>query len=197
MTLHFNNTTEFPMNKKSLLVLPVALLFAARVEAQQQIAMTSTIVVPTVLYLATSAAASTGSVAFGTVSEADFNAGFKASTSTTTLASAANVRNSIVVWTAATSMSGSAGTSSTDAVSSSKSVADLEYSTDGGTSWTGLANAASAAAGARLNTSLTQRARGDFRTTGTTAVTYRMKLAYGSDTPGTYTLNFNYTIIAD
>lgn len=177
-----------------LLIVGALAAVAVRANAQQTVNMSASITISPVLYL--SATSGGGAVAFAAPTQSDFNTGYVQSSTTTKLAAAANVRHSITIWTDAATMTGSNGSVASDPVNATKPTSDLTWST--GASYTGVV-ASSGAAGTPNATAgklVTQRARGDYRST-TTDVTYRMNLSYANDTPGQYDLSFYFTIIAD
>ena len=165
-------------------------LVASTGSAQQAASASASITIATTLYLS----ATGTTVSFNTPTEADFNLGYINSATTTSIQYAGNVRHSVVVWSSAANMTGSLGLGGAiDPVNASKAVSDLQWSTDGGTTLTGLIASSTSATGGKI---VNQHARGDSRATPST-VTYRMRLSYATDTPGKYDLGFTYTIIAD
>ncbi len=172
--------------KKLGMVLGLTALVAGSAAAQTTVAASTSITVGTVLSLNVT----NTTVAFASPTTTEFNAGKEASTTTSTVTSTGNVEHSVVIWTAAATMTGSGGGAAPDAVNASKAVSDFQWSTDGGTTFTGVVASSTSATGGKV---INKHARG----TGSASVTYQMLLSYATDTPGTYALNFNYTIIAD
>jgi hypothetical protein len=177
------------MNKSFVVVLGMAALLSTSASAQQVAPMSTTITIGTVLYINVA----TTAITFAAPTETDFNAGFINASNSSLVGYAGNVRHSVVIWSAAAAMTGSAGTSLTDVVNPTKAVADFKWSTDNYVTTPGVIASSTSATGGKV---VTQAARGDHRAPGTT-VKYRMALSYATDTPGTYALNFNYTVIAD
>jgi hypothetical protein len=90
--------------------------------------------------------------------------------------------------------SGGAMGGSADVARVAKPVGDLMWSKDGST-FAGLTTAANVAAATSADAVVESSPRGTYDNAQT--IQYRMKLSYADDTPGTYTLGFNYTIIAN
>lgn len=159
------------------------LLFVAAVPLQAQTSVngSASITIPTVLYIS---AANTG-VAFAAPTAENFGAGFVNSTTTTAITHRANVRHSVTVAAAAPTMTATGGAAGADAARAAKPASDLRWSTDGST-FTGLTTSA-----APIRSGMARGAYSDLN------VNYRMALSYADDTPGTYGLNFVYTIVAD
>ncbi len=176
--------------RKILAALVIGCFATSSAVAQQAAGATASITIATTLYLSASGTA----VTFTTPTEADFNAGYISSATTTAIKFAGNVRHSVVGWTAATSMTGTLGLGgAVDPVNGAKAVSDLQWSTDAGVTNTGFVASTTSVSGAKI---VNQHARGDSRLTPKN-VTYRMLLNYATDTPGKYDLGFTYTIIAD
>lgn len=149
--------------------------------AQSTVNGSSTITIPTVLYIS----ATNPNVAFPTPAASDFDAGFINATTSTTLTHKANVAHAVTVKALETTMSATGGAVGANAARAAKPASDLLWSTDG-KSFQGLSTSSQsvrAAAAPGSHTGL--------------QVNYRMALGYGDDTPGTYGLNFVYTIVAD
>ncbi len=176
--------------RKLLAAIAIVCFATSSVSAQQAAGATASITIGTTLYLS----ATGTTVSFNTPTEADFNAGYINSATTTAIQYAGNVRHSVVAWTAASSMAGSLGLGGAiDPVNGAKAVSDLQWSIDAGTTRTGFVASSTSGTGGKI---VNQHARGDSRSTPANVV-YRMLLSYATDTPGKYDLGFTYTIIAD
>ena len=141
----------------------------------------SSITIGTVLYIS----AANPTVAFAGPAGTDFDAGYIASTTTTTITHRSNVRHSVSVAASSATMTPSGGAAGADAARATKPASDLRWSSDG-TTYNGLTTSAAAVRSAV--------ARGTYSDLN---VQYRMGLSYADDTPGTYGLNFTYTIAPD
>jgi hypothetical protein len=181
------------MKTKSLAALLGLMVVASPLAAQVTVNASASITVPAVLYLAVTNTA----VGFGTPTATEYNAGFIAQTSGASVVShRGNVRHDVRIWTDQANMTGSAGTFASDPVRANKPVADLLWSNDGFTSSHPLTQAATAAAATAADQVLvSQAARGVYDAAQT--VNFRMNLSYTNDTPGTYSINFFYTAIAN
>lgn len=149
--------------------------------AQTTVNGSSTITIPTVLYIS----ATNPHVAFATPTASDFEAGFINATTATKLTHKANVAHSVTVKALESTMTATGGSSGANAARAAKPSTDLLWSTDG-KSFQGLnttSQSVRAAAGPGSHSDL--------------QVNYRMALRYDDDTPGTYGLNFVYTIVAN
>lgn len=165
----------------ALLAAGIAVVAAAPAQAQTTVNASSTIPIGTVLYIS----ATNTNVAFGAPAASDFDAGFIDATTTTRITHNANVRHSVTVAASSPTMTATSGKAGSDAARADKPASDLKWSRDGST-FTGLTpTAAPVRSGA---------ARGSY---SDLEVRYRMALDYEEDTPGTYGLNFVYTIVAD
>ncbi len=173
--------------KKLAMVLGFTALVAGSASAQTTQAASTSIVIGTVLSLGVT----NTTVAFASPTATDFTAGKLASTTTSAVTASGNVEFSVVLWTAAATMTGSAGTSLTDPVNASKAVSDFQWSINGGTSYTGAVASSTSSTGGKV---ISKHARG---ANVAQNVNYQMLLSYATDTPGQYDLAFNYTIIAD
>lgn len=182
------------MMKKSLAALVgLTIVAAAPLTAQVTVNASASITVPAVLYLAVT----NTSVGFGTPSATEYNAGYIAQTSAASVVShRGNVRHDVRIWTDAATMTGSAGTFASDPVRANKPAGDLLWSNDGFTSSHPLTQSATAAAATGTDQVLVnQAARGSYDNDQT--INFRMSLSYANDTPGTYSINFYYTAIAN
>ena len=141
----------------------------------------ATITIPTVLYIS----ATNPHVAFATPTASDFEAGFVNATTATKLTHKANVAHSVTVKALESSMTATGGNQGASAARAAKPASDLLWSVDG-KSFQGL-----------NTTSQSVRAAAAPGSYGDLQVNYRMALDYDDDTPGTYGLNFVYTIVAD
>ncbi len=174
--------------KKLAMVLGFTALVAGSASAQTTQAASTQIVIGTVLSLNVT----NTTVAFASPTATDFAAGKIASSTTSAVTGSGNVEFSVVLWTAAATMTGSAGTSTTDPVNAAKAVSDFQWSIDGGSTYTGALASSTSATGGKV---VTKHARGTMASAQN--VNYQMLLSYATDTPGQYDLAFNYTIIAD
>ena len=182
------------MIRKSLAAF-VGLTILASVPAAAQVTVnaSASITVPAVLFLNVTNTA----VGFAAPTATEYNAGFIAQNSGASVVShGGNVRHDVRIWTDAANMTGSAGTVASDPVNASKPASDLLWSTDGFTSSHPLTTSATAAAATGADQILVnQAARGAYNNDKT--VNFRMNLSYANDTPGTYSINFFYTAIAN
>ena len=161
----------------------VGLLGIAAIPGQAQTTVngSSSITIGTVLYIS----AANTSVAFAAPTGTNFDAGYLNSTTTTAITHRGNVRHSITVAAGAATMTASGGGSGPDAARTTKPASDLRWSTDGST-YAGLSTSAAA-----VRSAVARGAYSDLN------VQYQMALSYADDTPGTYALNFVYTVAAD
>ena len=167
------------------IALALALVTAAPALAQPSTsaAVTATLTVPSVLHINVAGTA----IPFNGDFDA-FEAGFADGAATSTISHRGNVRHSVTVAADAATFSGSAGTSPTDPVSTTKPASDLLWSLDGfSTPGTPFSTTA-----ADVHDQAPRGAHNDDET-----VSYRVNLSYADDTPGTYTLGLTYTVAAD
>lgn len=163
------------MTRKLLAVFTALMLFgASSAWAQTSRNVTASITIPTILYIGITNA-NGASIAFPSPTATDFTAGSIAASNGTTLQHAGNVGYTVSVKAAASTMTATAG--------GTKAASDLQWSTDGGATWTGMSTTAA--------TVYTTGSPG----INTSNVTYQMLLNYATDTPDTYSLNFTYTIV--
>lgn len=182
------------MMKRSIaVVLGLSLVAGAQAAAQITVNASASITVPAVLYLDVTNTA----VGFPVPTSADYDAGFIAqSTGSSVISHRGNVRHDVRIWTDQATMTGSAGTSASDPVSATKPVSDLLWSRDSFTSSHPLTQAATAAAATSADQVIVaQSPRGAYNNAET--IDFRMNLSYANDTPGTYGVNFFYTVIAN
>ncbi len=170
--------------KKIATVLGCLSLLAGVAGAQVTVAASTSMTIGTVLSLNVT----NTTVAFASPTNVQFNAGLEASSTTSSISAAGNVRHSVVIWTGAATMTGSGGGAAPDAVNAAKAVSDFQWSNGG--AYTGLVASGSSSNGGKV---INQHARG----TSSATINYQMLLSYATDTPGTYSLSFNYTVIAD
>ncbi len=167
------------MRKGTLTMLvALALLTAADARAQQDVAHASaSITIPTVISIDVQNA----NVAFDEPGIDEFDAGsIGASSGSSLISTRANVAHSVTIETAVAEMSGPAG--------SQKPSSHLQWGTGGAAgAFTSLSTAS-----ADVVSGLTRGVHNDVA-----EVWYRMLLDAGTDEPGTYTLAFTYTAIAD
>lgn len=149
--------------------------------AQTTVNGSSTITIPTVLYIS----ATNPHVVFPTPAASDFDAGFIDATTSSVLTHKANVAHSVTVKALESTMTATGGKSGSNAARAAKPSSDLLWSADG-KAFQGLTTTAQAVRGAAGPGSYSDL-----------QVDYRMALRYEDDTPGTYGLNFVYTIVAD
>lgn len=160
-----------------------ALSFAAAPLAAQTTANgSSTVTVPQVLYIGVSATA----LNFGTVAQADLDAGYKDGGAAITVTHKGNVNHTVQVTAAANTMTGVGTKARTD-----KPSTDLRFKigTTAPAATDVLTNQLSTTATA-IHAGATPGNYADHET-----LWYRMMLSY-ADTEGQYDLNFTYTIIA-
>jgi hypothetical protein len=182
------------MTKKSLAALiGLTVLGAAPLAAQVTVNASASITVPAVLYLAVTNTA----VGFATPTATEYNAGFIAqNTGASVISHGGNVRHDVRIWTDQATMTGSAGSFASDPVRANKPVADLLWSNNSFTSSHPLSQAATAVAATGADQVIVnQAARGVYANAQT--INFRMSLSYANDTPGTYSINFFYTAIAN
>ncbi len=166
---------------KALAIAGVLGVAAVPAHAQTSVNGSSTISIGTVLYIS----AANTNVAFGAPTTGDFDVGFIDAPTATLLSHKANVRHSVTVKASSATMTATGGGTGADAARAAKPAADLLWSTDG-SAFSGLSTSA-----APVRSGVSRGSYDDL------AVWYRMALDYGEDTPGTYGLNFLYTIVAD
>lgn len=155
-----------------------ALCAAGEATAQTTTGGSSSISIPTVLYISVS-----NGPTFGQPTAAEFNATTPsiASSTTATLDHRGNVQHSVLVQASSDNMTRAGG------VQSAKPVTDLQLSVASGT-WVPVAkNTASAG-----NTLVSGAAAGRH----TRTISYRMLLDYAIDGPESYGASFTYTIVA-
>lgn len=156
-------------------------LAAAPAQAQSTVNASATIPIGTVLYIA----ATNPNVVFAAPTAADFDAGFIDATTVTNITHNANVRHSVTVAATSPTMTATAGGAGADGARADKPASDLQWSRTG-SAFTGLTPSATP-----IRSGVARGAYSDLD------IRYRMALDYDEDTPGTYGLNFVYTIVAD
>lgn len=163
------------MRRLGWVALRVAVLLTAgapEVRAQTEVSPRLTISVPPVLYVGTS----TGVVTF-TPTASHFDAGQIVTGSPVTVTHAGNLAHRVSVAASASTWS-----------NSSKPADHLQWSRNSGSTWTAFGTTA-----VNFHTS-TSAASGRYDV----AVLYRVQpLSYASDPPGTYSLSFTYTVVAN
>jgi hypothetical protein len=182
------------MTRKPLAVLVgLAAMVAAPAAAQVTVNASASITVPAVLFLGVTNTA----VGFAAPTATEYDAGFIAqNTGASVISHRGNVRHDVRLWTDQATMTGSAGTFASDPVNAAKPVTDLLWSADNFTSSHPLTQAATASAASGANQVIvSQAARGVHD--NAQSVSFRMNLSYANDTPGTYSINFFYTAIAN
>lgn len=123
---------------------------------------------------------------FAVPTSSDFSAGFVASSTTASLATSGNVAHNVQIREStgtATAMSATGAGARTD-----KPIGDFRWCTSSctnGGAFTQLSTTSTDILAANL-------AAGDH----TTTVNYRMQVSSASDTPGTYSVGFTYTVVA-
>jgi hypothetical protein len=175
-------------------ILALTVVASAPAAAQVTVNASASITVPAVLYMDVTNTAVTFAVPAG----ADYDNGYIAQNSGASVIShRGNVRHDVRIWTDVANMTGSGGAFASDPVSSTKPVTDLLWSTDNFASVSHpLTQAATAAAATGADQVIvSQAARGTYDNAET--INFRMSLSYANDTPGTYSVNFFYTAIAN
>jgi hypothetical protein len=172
----FRNTKGGNMRKLTILVLGAFALFGAT-NLSAQANATATVTIPTVLSVSL-----TGNSFNFAPTQSEFDAGVMNASGSSTLSTKGNVQHAIEI--AADNATFTYSGTQTDP---SKPASDLEWSSDGGTNWTGLTTTA-----AQVGSNL---ARGAHASAAT--VDYHVLLSYANDVPGTYSLGFTYTVIAN
>ncbi|MFW6331392.1 MAG: hypothetical protein ACOC3J_06670 [Gemmatimonadota bacterium] len=164
------------MRKTILAVVAAMVVSAGALSAQEAVASrggTATITIPTLLHIDVTNL----SVEFDAPSFTDFTAEMiEANSEASVIDTRGNVVHDVTIEADAENMAGPW----------SKPASHLEWSTDG-SNWTGLSTSAADV--------VTGVARGSNATVA--SVLYRMVLDEEEDVPGTYTLDFTYTVIAN
>lgn len=143
----------------------------------ESVAANASITIPTLLHIDVSGTA----VTFGTASLTDWNNEWIAATGTgSEITTRANVLHDVTIEADAATMSTTDG--------GTKAASDLQWSTDAA-AFTDLSETAADV--------LTGLARGNNGGAARGTVTYRMRLDEATDEPGTYTLAFTYTVMAN
>jgi hypothetical protein len=181
------------MKKSFAALLGLSALIAVPASAQVTVNASASITIPAVLSLSVTNTA----VGFAAPTATEYNAGFIAqNTAASVVSHGGNVRHDVRIWTDQATMTGSAGTFASDPVRANKPVGDLLWSSDNFTTSHPLTQSATAAAATGADQVLvSQAARGVYANSNT--ITFRMNLSYANDTPGTYSINFFYTAIAN
>jgi hypothetical protein len=168
---------EEQMKKIALTLVAALVLFGASEAVAQTVAGTATIEIPTLLNIGVSNV----TVAFPTPVLADWDAGqVGMSSGTSVVSTRANITHRVTIHANAANMSGPVGTT--------KPASDLQWGTAGtGGSFFELATGA-----ANVVSSLNPGTHAS-----AAEVWYRMAIDETSDVPGTYSLAFTYTIVAN
>lgn len=154
-----------------------ASLGGSALEAQTTASANASITIPTLLSIDVDALA----VTFDQPDFADYDAGFVQSVVTSVIDTRGNVVHDVTIEADAATMSYSAGPGPDPL----KPASDLQW--DAGSGWSGLTTTAvDVVAGL---------ARGV--NAGAASVTYRILLDEAADIPGTYSLDFTYTVVAN
>lgn len=164
--------------KRINLLVAVAALFAlpSLGSAQASQNVTATITIDETLAITLNS----GTVSFPNPTSVDFDAGYRAASTSTTITHRGNVNYHLQVSTASATMG-----------ATTKASSDLEWQATsvaygGPTPWTPLSTTA---------TNVVPNVTAGSYSTDTT-VNYRMRLSYATDAPGTYSVTFTYTLIA-
>lgn len=167
------------MKKSGFAIFSALVLFGAA-GASAQVNATASITIPTLLQITVDQTA----VTFPQPTLADYTTGNVASAVTSTVSTRGNVSHDVMITADAGVMTFAASTGAADP---NKPAADLQWSGDTGTTWNSLSTTAGLVADAL--------ARGT--NAAAAAVTYRMLLDEATDEPGTYSLGFTYTVVAN
>ena len=170
------------MRKLALLTMAGALFGASGAAAQSSVNASASITIPTVLEINVT----NTTVGFPTPVLADFTTGsILSNTGSSSVSTRSNVVHDVEVVTAGgvTTMT----YAGTQTPAPTKAASDLEWSTDGGSTWTGLSDTPADV--------LTALARGAH--SNAASVDYRMLLDLATDAPGTYSLAFVYSVVAN
>ena len=161
--------------RKTILGLVVLMAVSAgALSAQTSQTGTATITIPTLLQIDVTNL----TVSFPSPTFADFTAGTIApSSGASVIDTRGNVVHDVTIQASAATFTGPYA----------KSASDLQWSTDGGSSWTGLSTTATDVA--------TAVARGAHA--GVATVDYQLALDEAADLPGSYSLDFTYTVVVN
>lgn len=167
------------MRKLAMTLVAVAGLFSAATVDAQTAAASASITIPELL----SINVTNTTIAFAQPAFTDYDAGEIGTATTSSISTRGNVAHDVTVASnaAAFTYGGGAGPDPL------KPAADLQWSTDAGTSWNGLTTLAVDV--------LTNLGRGQNANAATVA--YKMALDETVDIPGTYSLAFTYTVVAN
>lgn len=168
------------MKKLTMVVLAMLAVGAADVAAQASSEQaTASVTVPQVL----SIAVTNKSIAFPNATSTDFDNGYVNTTTSSSIDTKGNVVHDVTVQADAATF-----TYTGTQTDPSKPASDLEWSNDGGSSWTALDDVSAVDVATGL-------ARGE--NVGAASISYRIALALATDVPGDYSLGFTYTIVAN
>ena len=169
------------MKKLTMAAVALWMLGAAELSAQQETA-TASVTIPEILAISLDNL----SIAFPDATASDFETGYVTVTTGSAPDTRGNVSHDVMIRTTQASFDFTPSGSEADP---SKPAADLEWSPDAGTTWTGLSQTAvSVLGGATLNP-------GQY--TDVATIEYRIKLLYSVDVPGDYSLPIQYTVVAN
>lgn len=158
----------------------LALFGTAGASAQAPVNADASIVIPTLLQITVDET----TVTFDQPTLADYTTGHVFGDVTSVVVTRGNVAHDVTVAADAATMGFVASAGGADPL---KPASDMQWSADGGGGWSSLSTtAADVAAGL---------ARGNNNPAA--SVTYRMLLNEATDEPGTYTLGFTYTVVAN
>lgn len=169
------------MRKHGLAVFAALVLFGTTgASAQSAVNASASITIPTLLQITVDEVA----VTFDAPTLNDYLTGSLTSAVTSVIGTRGNVTHDVTIIADDPTMGFVPSAGGADPL---KPASDLEWSIDGGGAWTGLSTtAANVVAGL-----------GRGNNAAAASVNYRMLLDEASDEPGTYTLGFTYTVVAN
>lgn len=168
------------MRKLTTAVLSLVLVAGASSLSAQNANANASVTVPTVLAITVDNL----NIAFGSASGADFTAGYINAATTSTVDTRGNVVHDVTIQADAANFT----YTGSETPAPTKAASDLEWTNDGGTSYTAIDNVSAADVATAL-------ARGVHA--GAVTVGYRIALDLAADAPGDYALNFTYTVVAN
>lgn len=163
----------------TMLMAAAGVLAAGDLRAQTTAAANASIVIGPVLAITVDQV----TVTFVSPTADDYTSGSITSGVNSTIATRANIVHDVTVAADALAMT----YTGTAVPAPTKPASDLQWSKDAGTSWTGLSPIATDVA-----TAVPQGTNAAVAVVG-----YRMLLDLATDVPGTYSLNFTYTVVAN
>lgn len=166
------------MKKLMIAALAMVAFGAANVSAQTASASAS-VTVPTVL----SITVTNQNIAFPSATATDFTNGYVGTATSSSIDTKGNVVHDVTIQADAATFTYTGAETDPN-----KGASDLLWSSNGGTSWTALDNAAAVDVATAL-------ARGV--NSGAATVDYRIALSLTNDVPGDYSLGFTYTVVAN